>query len=406
VGNQSRLNFGSGRSIGGLYSTSAGSRRHIGEISSFNWSDGSSTPVSLSSVPLGYLGSSSYYLSQKAGGLSSYNNGRVEGVTGSLNLAGGVNIGGNLAATFDLNSPSLILIVDVSGTVTCVATGTAAIKGLFDLIGSSGPNFTAAPLAVVGVASVDGSSSIFGDTNEPLITGIAGVSGNSAFQLIFDAPPTLSGIAGLTGNSSSYLDSLTALIKGIAQVSGETTAVFEISGELAAAILAAGSASISFSTNVSEIIGYGSIIGDSNATFDLSGIIIEGRPIVGVASISLTEFGELFAKAWANGQVSISLSGDLIPYAIGELAGNITPDEGGTMTEETIAARVWSTNLNNTYSATDLMNILASVSAGKSTITDIGGGRFQVVFRDVEDTTDVITATTEGRERVEVEITP
>ena len=48
------------------------------------------------------------------------------------------------------------------------------------------------------------------------------------------------------------------------------------------------------------------------------------------------------------------------------------------------------------------IKVLLSVAAGKTSITDLGGGNATVVFRNVDDTKDVVTADMEASERKNV----
>jgi hypothetical protein len=52
------------------------------------------------------------------------------------------------------------------------------------------------------------------------------------------------------------------------------------------------------------------------------------------------------------------------------------------------------------------IRLLLSVAAGKTDIVDLGGGAATVKFRDVNDTTDRVTATMAGSERTTVVVDP
>lgn len=54
----------------------------------------------------------------------------------------------------------------------------------------------------------------------------------------------------------------------------------------------------------------------------------------------------------------------------------------------------------------DLLTILLAVAAGKTNITNTGGGTATVVFRDVQDTKDVVSAEMSGSERINITLDP
>lgn len=58
------------------------------------------------------------------------------------------------------------------------------------------------------------------------------------------------------------------------------------------------------------------------------------------------------------------------------------------------------------FSAGDILRILAAVAAGKTQITDLGGGAAQVTFRAIDDSGDVVVADMQNSERVDVTLTP
>jgi hypothetical protein len=58
------------------------------------------------------------------------------------------------------------------------------------------------------------------------------------------------------------------------------------------------------------------------------------------------------------------------------------------------------------FTVGDTLRILAAVAAGKTTITDLGGGAAQVTFRAIDDSGDVVVADMQESERVDVTLTP
>lgn len=81
--------------------------------------------------------------------------------------------------------------------------------------------------------------------------------------------------------------------------------------------------------------------------------------------------------------------------------------ETGTQTLDATLQRVVDKVLNTpivdgTYSLADIAKLAAAIAAGKTTKTDAGGGNETVVFRNIADNKDVITANVLDSERTTV----
>jgi len=70
------------------------------------------------------------------------------------------------------------------------------------------------------------------------------------------------------------------------------------------------------------------------------------------------------------------------------------------------AGNPWISVLEGTLNAGDLLRITAGVAAGKTSITPSGDGNATVVFRDVSDDSDIVTANMTGSERTGVTVAP
>ena len=68
------------------------------------------------------------------------------------------------------------------------------------------------------------------------------------------------------------------------------------------------------------------------------------------------------------------------------------------------ASNPWTEVIESGYTAAEILRLLAAVSFGKSTITDLGGGNATVTFRDIADTKDRIEAGMTGSERTTITI--
>lgn len=66
----------------------------------------------------------------------------------------------------------------------------------------------------------------------------------------------------------------------------------------------------------------------------------------------------------------------------------------------------WDAVIEGSYTAQDLLRILAAVAAGKTTILKLGSNSATVTFRDVTDTSDIVEAHMQKSNRITVTITP
>jgi len=64
---------------------------------------------------------------------------------------------------------------------------------------------------------------------------------------------------------------------------------------------------------------------------------------------------------------------------------------------------MWEQVLEGGFTAAQMMRMLTSIAAGKTNIIDNGNNTATIVFRDINDTEDRVTATMNGSERTEVD---
>jgi hypothetical protein len=143
---------------------------------------------------------------------------------------------------------------------------------------------------------------------------------------------------------------------------------------------------------ISSLVGSGEI---SAAAMDLFADL--AASITGAGSIT----GTLEMLAWIdstiNGDSTItaSLFGDCF------LGASIT-SAGDVVTAASCAQAVMDATIEGGLTLEDVMKVLLAIAAGKTDITDLGGGEAIVKFRDVNDTTDRVTANMTGSERTSV----
>ncbi len=128
------------------------------------------------------------------------------------------------------------------------------------------------------------------------------------------------------------------------------------------------------------LIGDGYMVADSTITFTVS------------AS------GDLLASINGSASISISVLCSILGY--GYMVGNA--DISAQPTAADIAGEFFATMVDGTYTMRDVLKILAAVAAGKTTITDLGGGSATVNFRDLSDTKNTVSASMTDSERTDV----
>lgn len=139
-------------------------------------------------------------------------------------------------------------------------------------------------------------------------------------------------------------------------------------------------------------------------------------PIITYKRIDLGGGAYFHAVDFINGyKLKFPNAGD---YSIvGNLNAEIVPVSGVYLERKTSVAfstssgsgsssNVWEQVIEGTYTAEQIMRMLASVMAGKTNITDNGNNTATVVFRDLSDTEDRVTAEMTGSERTNITLNP
>ncbi len=71
-----------------------------------------------------------------------------------------------------------------------------------------------------------------------------------------------------------------------------------------------------------------------------------------------------------------------------------------------LARNCFDEQIQGSYTAGDVLRILAAVAAGKTLITALGGGAATVAFAAIDDSVTTVEASMQGSERVAVVLTP
>ena len=315
-----------------------------------------------SAIPIGYATPNAWVLPMKIGFVSvrllSINN------INNANLAGAINISSPLSGSGDLSSAQIKGIAFLISSLNQTSTFTSSIAGSVNvsatLAGTGNLNGALGALVSI-VASLNGSGSLNGQIAGAL-QAIASLSGSGDLQGAITA--TVSLIASLNGTSS-----LTSVIIG--------------NWNMVCSIL--GQNNLTSSIEAKAYLG-SNILSSNN-------LVINNGAVVGSLSANITSLSELSPESLASNVWSALAS----KYNVAGTMGEKLNGAGS-------AGNPWTEIIEGTYTAAEVMRLLASVAAGKTTIVDNGDNTATVVFRDLEDTTDRVTATMDGSERTGVAI--
>lgn len=244
----------------------------------------------------------------------------------------------------------------------------------------------------------------------------AGTSRNlSAFNHGYN-PPYSWGLPMGGGGLASTLQIVgTGSIGGTALAVKLATAALSGSGSLAAvgslivqAIAAlSGSGGISsadlkaFLQAVASISGSGGI---SSASARGLGALVCALTGLGTVSPTLTGRGEMTADLVVTGTGLTTSNVGQAVWAALAAANNSSGTMGEKLNDAGSAANPWTEVIESGYTAEEVLRILLAVAAGKTTITDLGGGNATVAFRDQADSKNRIEASMTDSERTSVTI--
>lgn len=323
-----------------------------------------------SGVPEGYAPPYSFQLPIKDGGMSSF-----AGITGSGTVSYAY---GNLARAFptvtlsgagyiSATSP-LTLIVRLyasaltgSGTISNTSTlgAVAMLQALATIVG--GGNITTAQLTLLDQYS-------------------ASLSGSG--DIIAEMKSILSIAASITGSGQIDDSNLSMLVQLVSNVSGSGT----VSSANMKSILTLTSTLVGSGTIVTsplKLIAWctAAVTGQGNLAATMKGFLSMASTITSAGEIVTAE--SCAAAVW-----SALAAANNRPDSMGEQLNNVGA-----------GANPWTAPIEGTYTAEDIMKILLAVLAGKTTITDLGGGNATVTFRDINDTANRVIANMAGSER-------
>jgi hypothetical protein len=320
----------------------------------------------LSSVPNGYYVGGAWVLPETSGNLSV-----VNGIIGIhaftvSNLAGGLNTESIITGNGDITTANLnalaflisalnqnsLLTSDISGSVNVSSN----LAGSGDLNGSLG--------ALVSiVADLNGSGNLS-----------ASISG------------AVQAIAGLS-SSGDLQGSIFATVELLSDLTGTSDLTSAIIGNWDMVSNLLGNSNLTSSIDAKAFLE-SNILSSNN-------LVVNNGSVVGSMSSNITSLSELSPESLASSVWNALAS----QY-------NVSGTMGEKMNGDGSAGNPWTEIIEGTYTASEVMRLLVSVAVGKTTIVDNGNNTATVVFRDLEDTEDRITAEMEGSERVNVALIP
>lgn len=161
------------------------------------------------------------------------------------------------------------------------------------------------------------------------------------------------------------------------------------------------------------VVDNASLVGSVAMAADLAGQgdIVSSLKILANITATITATSDLSGtfKGLASLEAEITPFTDLSPQTLSAAIWNSLAsayNESGTMGElinnSGAGGNPWAITLSGTYTAADLLRLISSVLAGKTGITDLGGGAATIKFRDLNDTKDSVVASVTGSERTDI----
>jgi len=317
------------------------------------------------SVPNGYYSGGAWILPQTSGEIANIN-----GIIGEnlfvSNLAGGLNAESSIVGSGDISNAELLGLAFLISALNQSSDFTSSISGSVnvsvDLIGSGDLNGALGALVGI-VATLNGEGELSGSISGA-VQAIANLASSGdlsgAIKATVDLVATINGDNTLTSDIIGNWNMVTSLI-GSNNFSGAIKAFAEIQANP-----------------------------QGNNTF-----IINNGAVVGAMSSSITSLSILSPESLASSVWSALSSQN---------------NQSGTMGEKMngagSAGNPWTEIIEGTYTAAEVMRLLVSVASGKTTINDNGNNTATVVFRNLSDTADSITAEMQGSERTNVILNP
>lgn len=247
--------------------------------------------------------------------------------------------------------------VNIVGDSTAGISQTAVIQAVAFVDGTSSVSILVAPASIIGGYNLTGTAGVTSQFDGELSL-LAYLQGTS--EAILGSDATLGAGVFVSGSSAFTLIPDSLLIELAAPLNGAVQVTLSGSSSLALGFNLSGSTETSFSLNSPALLA--------------------------------------IAEALGNGSASFTTHGGM--RATGTLAGNILPYS--ELSPQGLADALMSYAVEGQYTLQDILQVLAAVAAGKTSIVADGNGGATVVFRSIDDTSDTVTATMSGSERTSI----
>jgi hypothetical protein len=355
IGNKTLLHKLPLTQVGGTFASD------IATIPNWHCKENSSKLVS---VPEGYYVGGAWILPETRGSITVDGGLLGNHLFNVANLAGGLNAESDITSSGDITNAEikgiafLISSLNQSNTLNASISGSVTVSA--NLVGSG--NLNGALGALVGiVASLNGNGNLNGQIAGAL-QAIASLSGSGNITGAIKA--TVGLIASLNGTSelNSFIIGNWSMITNLVGNSNLTANV------LAKAFLDA------------------NIVSANN-------LVLNNGAVVGNLGANISSFSELSPESLASAVWSALAS----QY-------NQSGSMGEKLNGAGSAGNPWTEVIEGTYTAAEVMRLLASVAAGKTDIVDNGNGSATVKFRDVNDTVDRVVVEMQGSKRTDVDL--
>lgn len=273
-----------------------------------------------------------------------------------------------------------------SGVTSNAGGGIASLRGNFDNTGAH-RCFQSGQHAVSGVTNRSGLPNGYVHKSWLLPQKTGGIAAVNSGKITF-TPSSLNLAAGIniTADGTVTFTVPNADMQLIVSANGTATIVFSETGALAGALSASGNTTFQLATNTPVLGAIISAVAAGTISFTADGMVVAIGNLFG----DITPFTELSPENLASA----------VWNAVASSVNN-----AGTMGEKLndagSASNPWTEIIEGTYTAADIMKILAAVSAGKTTITDLGSGNATVTFRNLGDTKDRSVFDMVGSERTD-----
>jgi C-terminal processing protease CtpA/Prc len=112
----------------------------------------------------------------------------------------------------------------------------------------------------------------------------------------------------------------------------------------------------------------------------------------------------LYAQRGKNGLLNVQIVAQIHTLIMQKRLKAVLDVAINKLSQDDVTGAVLDVEIEPGISLRSAMKLLLAINAGKTSITDVGGGNVEVVFRNILDTKDTLTATTNGGQRTSIDL--